>query len=619
MKNKFFLFYIIFSNIYFVNYHFESVYAEASCKTSIIQDGKTETKFNNNTEVSGGDIRWISNIYHSFSSFDIGSESIIEIASNTSGISSVIIEVTGTAPSNICGTLTSTIQNAKIYLINPNGVFFGPDYQLNIDGTLHVITSESLVMKQTVSSNITSNELKTLIKILQALSGMNISPGIEFDLHSDNKTALEECIYWLQHISGLDTDSFPAYPFSSNKYIDYSHYQTTNEPKKYTDTDFDNIDDNFEKKLFGNLNQSANDDFDHDGFSNIIEYNWTIGRQNAKLQQKIESATFKALEWLGSNQNNDGSWGVQTKPLNTSEAVIALQSVNHLASSYYQGVSWLESHNFSNTDYKARRIIALRINDNSIINDFNSILSIYDNSKGWGLSKFYFRSKYDTCLALQSVASQSTNFDHLPAIEFLKSSINSHDNSIVISCAVQTLLSHHQTETSINAFVSLLNDKNLFYASLITKANAAIAFYNSQSFLDKADELFESILSEQKENGSWMDDSYTTSLVILTISAKTKIQQNIEHCKIVDEQLQAAINFSLGKTAYEPVTTRDILRLRYLNASKFNITDLSGLEKANNLEFVDLRNNQSIKNLFEILNQLPNLKLSQSGITLMKD
>ncbi|ETR65253.1 MAG: hypothetical protein OMM_14550, partial [Candidatus Magnetoglobus multicellularis str. Araruama] len=76
-------------------------------------------------------------------------------------------------------------------MINPNGVFFGPDYQLNIDGTLHVITSESLVMKQTVSSNITSNELKTLIKILQVLSGMNISPGIEFDLHSDNKTALE--------------------------------------------------------------------------------------------------------------------------------------------------------------------------------------------------------------------------------------------------------------------------------------------------------------------------------------------------------------------------------------------------------------------------------------------
>ncbi|KPA13504.1 protein containing Filamentous hemagglutinin [Candidatus Magnetomorum sp. HK-1] len=468
MKNKYFIVYIIFSVIYFMHYHFESVFAETNCKTSIIQDGKTVTNLNNNTEISGGDIRWVSNIYHSFSSLNIGSESIIKIAPHISGINSIIIEVTGTAPSNICGTLTSTIQNAKIYLINPNGVFFGPDYQLNIDGTLHVITSESLVMKQTVPSNITSKELKTLTQILQVLSGMNLSLNIDFDLHSDNKTALEECIYLLQHISGLNTDSFPAYPFSNNTFIDYNHYQITNEPKSSTDTDFDDIDDNFENKLFGSLNQSANDDFDHDGFSNIIEYNWTIGRQNAKLQQSIETATFKALEWLESNQNNDGSWGIQTKPLNTSEAVIALQSIDHLTSSYYQGVSWLESHNFPNTDYKARRILALYINDNSIINDFNSILSLYDNSKGWGLSQFYFRSKYDTCLALQSIASQSTSFDHLPAIEFLKSSINSHDNSIVISCAVQALLSHNQDEISINAFANLLNDKKLLHASLIT-------------------------------------------------------------------------------------------------------------------------------------------------------
>jgi hypothetical protein len=32
------------------------------------------------------------------------------------------------APSWICGTLISTIQNVKIYLNNPNVVFLGPDF-----------------------------------------------------------------------------------------------------------------------------------------------------------------------------------------------------------------------------------------------------------------------------------------------------------------------------------------------------------------------------------------------------------------------------------------------------------------------------------------------------------
>jgi len=234
MKNKYFLFYIVFSSIYFINYHFSSVYVEINCKLSIIQDGKTETNFNNNTEVSGGDIRWISNIYHSFSSFSIGSDSKINITPHTSGINSIIIKVTGDSPSWICGTLSSPIPNVKIYLINPNGVFFGPDYQLNINGALHVITSDTLMMKELSATASKVNNLDYLIQILQLLADTNESFQMEFDLYSDNEIGLKEAIHVLKQISGLifDDNSLSAYILMKYQHTDHTYIQAIIEPQK---------------------------------------------------------------------------------------------------------------------------------------------------------------------------------------------------------------------------------------------------------------------------------------------------------------------------------------------------------------------------------------------------
>jgi len=99
--------------------------------------------------------------------------------------------------------------------------------------------------------------------------------------------------------------------------------------KKFVDTDHDGFDDTLEKKIFHDLAQTSDGDFENDGFNNLMEYTSLTGHQSTNEQEDI---ILKAIKWLESSQNSDGSWGTYLKPLHTSEVVIALKSVNQSSS-----------------------------------------------------------------------------------------------------------------------------------------------------------------------------------------------------------------------------------------------------------------------------------------------
>ena len=82
-----------------------------------------------------------SNLFHSFSDFNIANT---ESATFTgpSVIDNVIGRVTGGNMSTIDGLLRSTIPDANLFLLNPNGIFFGPDASLDIDGSFHASTAD---------------------------------------------------------------------------------------------------------------------------------------------------------------------------------------------------------------------------------------------------------------------------------------------------------------------------------------------------------------------------------------------------------------------------------------------------------------------------------------------
>ena len=83
------------------------------------------------------------NLFHSFERFDIGTHERVTFT-GPSGLDNVISRVTGGGRSSIDGTLRSTVSGADVYLLNPSGVVFGPNAQLDVPASFHVSTADEL-------------------------------------------------------------------------------------------------------------------------------------------------------------------------------------------------------------------------------------------------------------------------------------------------------------------------------------------------------------------------------------------------------------------------------------------------------------------------------------------
>ena len=83
------------------------------------------------------------NLFHSFSKFNLASTEFA-IFSGPPGIDNVISRITDAHPSLINGTVRSTISGADLFLMNPNGLIWGPGSRVNILGSLHISTADRL-------------------------------------------------------------------------------------------------------------------------------------------------------------------------------------------------------------------------------------------------------------------------------------------------------------------------------------------------------------------------------------------------------------------------------------------------------------------------------------------
>ncbi|MBF1989885.1 filamentous hemagglutinin N-terminal domain-containing protein [Fischerella thermalis] len=92
--------------------------------------------------IDGGAIRG-SNLFHSFQEFNV-LEGRGAYFSNPNGITNILTRVTGRNPSNILGKL-GVLGNANLFLLNPKGIFFGPNASLDLAGSFLATTADSLV------------------------------------------------------------------------------------------------------------------------------------------------------------------------------------------------------------------------------------------------------------------------------------------------------------------------------------------------------------------------------------------------------------------------------------------------------------------------------------------
>lgn len=83
------------------------------------------------------------NLFHSFGEFNVPTQGSATFVGPTT-ITNILGRVTGGNVSHIDGLLKSEIPGANLYLLNPNGVMFGPNARLEVSGSFHVSTADYL-------------------------------------------------------------------------------------------------------------------------------------------------------------------------------------------------------------------------------------------------------------------------------------------------------------------------------------------------------------------------------------------------------------------------------------------------------------------------------------------
>ena len=134
-------------------------------------ESSTVNQANSNTiEIGGGATRGV-NLFHSFQEFNIDTGQTVNFT-NPATIENIITRVTGGNQSNINGTL-GVHGNANLFFLNPNGIIFGNNANLNINGSFIATTASSIVFENGLEFSATNPQAAPLLTV-------NVPLGLQF-------------------------------------------------------------------------------------------------------------------------------------------------------------------------------------------------------------------------------------------------------------------------------------------------------------------------------------------------------------------------------------------------------------------------------------------------------
>ncbi|BAU10548.1 filamentous haemagglutinin outer membrane protein [Leptolyngbya sp. NIES-3755] len=114
-------------------------------------------------DVIGGGAQRGSLLFHSFRDFNVGDSGRVYFG-NPTGVGNIFTRVTGTTPSNILGTL-GVNGSASLFLLNPNGILFGTNAQLDIRGSFFASSGDRVVFNDGFAFSASTPQAPPLLTI----------------------------------------------------------------------------------------------------------------------------------------------------------------------------------------------------------------------------------------------------------------------------------------------------------------------------------------------------------------------------------------------------------------------------------------------------------------------
>ena len=344
---------------------------------------------------------------------------------------------------------------------------------------------------------------------------------------------------------------------------------------------------------------------------------WLAVAAPVQAASVYQAPANKAVQWLGSQQNPDGSWGLfyEEQFLVTSEVVRALAAYQQKGPAYYQGVTWLENHKPANVDHQARSILALKPHGDILAGGIGFLQNTQSlaapGDGGWGLSGSYLSSPVDTALALEAASQAGSIGNYSLATGFLKQSQltgatdkgwavgnNSVSDPVTTALVVQALVPYRASDatltTPIANAVATLNTQVNSTSPVAVQAITVLAQLRDNPASSAAANLLVGLMGSQGAGGDWAGDVYTTALSLRSLAAamQSDLAGLSQRVAMTDQNLRAAINGALGRDQMSTISQGDMLQLSTLDISNRGISNLTGMQYAVNLTSLDARNNR---------------------------
>lgn len=149
------------------------------CLAQVVPDNTIPTQVKTNVDINnlpsvvidGGSIKG-NNLFHSFSEFNVNAGQGVYFI-NPNDVTNILTRVTGANISNINGTL-GVLGNANLFLLNPNGITFGTNARLEMNGSFLATTATSINFADGTKFSTTDNISNPLLTISTPI-GLNLN------------------------------------------------------------------------------------------------------------------------------------------------------------------------------------------------------------------------------------------------------------------------------------------------------------------------------------------------------------------------------------------------------------------------------------------------------------